>query len=182
MLTALSNPIYADPANNSVRCAAQWNGVPTSYLAVNGDPTSQTLFNSLVAGTYGVVAAYVAPTPTLADLRSYAFGHLPLLFAAARSYTLGSGVSVYADATTSTGADLNALLTRFALPSPPTSVPWVDDFGVVTTLSASQVQTLAVLVIAYAQSVYAVLASVMQAIGSGGITTKSQIDSAAWPT
>lgn len=125
-------------------------------------------------------AAPVAPVPTQGQLQAYANSKLSSMFAVARTYDLG-GVSLKCDTTTSTGANL-AALNAWGAAAPTATTQWVDDFGVVTQITGAQAVELAAMVIAYGQSVYAILASAMTGIAAGTIATTAQIDALAWPT
>lgn len=138
--------------------------------------------NSLLDNYDLVDGVYVGRVTTLAQLRAHAFGVVAALLAKPRAYPLVGGVSVLADATTATGADLNGLVTGWAQANPTLTTVWVDDNGGVTSLTGAEIVALAVAVLTYGQSVYAVLAGVMTQIASGAIATTAAIDAAAWPT
>jgi hypothetical protein len=180
--SSVANPVYDDPANQSIRCTVVIAGRSGTlpYLAVNGDATSQALFDACVAGEYGAVGPYVAPAVTSAQLRAVANAKVDALFAVPRSYALSGGVSVLCDATTQTGVNLNGLMI-WGQANPTATTNWVDDNGAVTTLTGAQCVALALAALAYAQSVYAVLASAMNGITAGSITTTSEINALSWP-
>ena len=181
-LTYAGGAIYADAASKTIRCTvavAGRDGV-TPYLAADGDATSQALYDALKSGALGTVAAYVAPTPTISQLRAYANGRLDALLAATRSYAPASGLNVLCDATTATGVNLQGLIV-WAANNPTASTSWVDNNGGVVTLTAAQATTLAGAVLAYAQSVYAVLASAMNGIANQTLATTAAIDGLSWP-
>jgi hypothetical protein len=119
--------------------------------------------------------------PTQAQLMAYANSKLMSVMAVPRTYALGGSVSVKADATTATGADLLSL-NVWGTANPAATQPWVDDFGAVTIITGAEAVTLANAVLAYGQSAYAILASAMTGIAAGTITTTAQIDALAWPT
>jgi hypothetical protein len=133
-----------------------------------------------VRGAAGLPATGLTP-PSAAQLIAYANAKTQSLMAASRTYSVGNGVSVKADATTATGADLISLMTWGNL-NPTATQSWVDDFGAVTTLTGAEAVTLAFAVLAYGQSVYTVLGSACSNVKSGSITTTAQIDALAWPT
>ena len=58
---------------------------------------------------------------------------------------------------------------------------WTDDTGVVAMLTQAQVSALAVAIVGYAKSVYAVLATAASQISTTAITTTAQIDALTWP-
>ena len=131
-----------------------------------------------------VFAAPAAPTPaapTAAQLLAYANAKVGALLAVSRGYALSGGTSVKSDATTPTNADLVGL-NFWGTANPAATLPWVDDFGVVTSITGAQAVALGQAVLAYGQSVYAVLATVAPGIAGGTITTTAAIDAAAWPT
>lgn len=75
IITSVSNPIFADADSKSVRCAVTFDSLsgPHAYTAADGDADSQSLFNSLIAGDHGAVAAFVAAPPaSLASLKQAA--------------------------------------------------------------------------------------------------------------
>jgi hypothetical protein len=180
-IASVADPVYADAGNQSVRCTLTLvGGSPRPYLAANGDATSQALFNALVAGTYGAVAAYVAPAMSTASLRQYANAKTQTLLATPRTYALSGGPSVLADASTATGVDLNGLMV-WGQANPSATTAWVDDNGGVTNLTGAQCVALALAVLAYGQSVYAVLASAMTGIANATLSSTAAIDALSWP-
>ena len=184
-ITSVAAPAYASADAKSIRCMVTLDGRAGShgYLAVDGDEASQSLFDDLVAGKYGAVAAYVAPVPpppTIPQLRAHAFAKANTLRATVRAYTLPGDLSVICDATASTGTDLHGLLT-WGTANPGETTNWVDDNGGVVTLTGAQCVALALAVLAYGQSVFATLAQAMNGIANETITTKAQIDALAWP-
>jgi hypothetical protein len=123
----------------------------------------------------------VAPTANVNGLRAYANSKATALRAAARTYALTGGVNVLCDATEATGTDLIGLLT-WGTANPTATTNWVDDNGGVVTLTGAQCVALANAVLAYGQSVYAVLAAAMNGIANATIASPAQIDALTWPT
>lgn len=153
-----------------------------SWSAINGPGSLASSASSLdvTLADLGEPASGLVP-PTTHALMAYANAKLTSLMAIPRTYALGSGVSVKADATTATGADLLSL-NVWGMTNPAASQPWVDDFGVVTTITGAEAVTLADSVLAYGQSAYVILASAMTGISGNTITTTAQIDALSWPT
>lgn len=182
VILSVTNPVYADAGNRSVLCTATFvGGAVHPYVAASGDAVSQALFDAIVAGAYGAVGPYVAPVVSAAALRAYANSKVAALLAAPRTYALAGGPSVIADASTASGVDLNGLMV-WGQANPAATTPWVDDSGGVTVLTGAQCVALALAVLAYGQSVYAVLAGAMTGITGGSITTTAAIDALTWPT
>jgi hypothetical protein len=183
--TSVTGAAYADAAGRSIFCTVGIAGYPGvhPYLAVDGDATSQALFDALKAGTYGSVAAYVAPVPpapTVDQLRAYASNKADALRAVARSYTLTGGLVVMCDSTQGTGADLIGL-NNWGTANPSATTNFVQNNGGVVTLTGAQCAALANAVLAYGQSLFAALALAMNGIDNATIATTAAIDALAWP-
>ena len=129
----------------------------------------------------GVLVAPAATPATATQLRAYAGAKADALRAVARSYTLAGGLVVMCDSTQGTGADLIGLNTWGAA-NPTATTNFVQDNGGVVTLTGAQCVALANAVLAYGQSVFAVLATAMNDIANGMIATTAQIDALSWPT
>src|SRR6185437_4335776 len=162
MLGTLSNPCWWDAANTRILLDTTWNGAATTYIAAPNDPNAngRAIYAQAVAGQYGAVAAYAAPVaapPTVPQLRAYANAKADALRAVARTYALTGGLNVLSDATSATGTDLIGLMT-WGQANPTATTNWVDDNGGVVTLTGAQCVALAQDVLAYGQSVFAVLA------------------------
>jgi hypothetical protein len=170
------------------------NGAVAELFTTTGDIT--TMFNPALVwvpvGTSGAQVgwtysngAFAAPPSlpalTKPQLIAYAGAKVTALLAVARTYALGSGVSVKCDATTPTGADL-AGLNAWGTATPAATTTWVDDFGVPTTITGAQGVALAAGVIAYGQSVYDELGVAATGVAGSTITTTAQIDALTWPT
>lgn len=153
-----------------------------TWRAINGAgalaPNTTELDAVLLAA--GLPASGLTP-PTKPQLQVYASAKMAALFAIARTYSLDSGVSVKCDTTTSTGANL-AALNAWGSAAANATTQWVDNSGAVTQITGAQAVELAAGVIAYGQSVYAILASAMTGISGNTITTTAQVDALAWPT
>ena len=121
--------------------------------------------------------------PTLVQLLSYTNGKIAALLAIPRLYgPLGAGgPTVKCDGTTATGVSL-AAINAWGTAAPTATQPWLDDYGVATTITGAQGVTLSALAGTYARSVWAVAASTCTAILAGTVTTTAQIDALAWPT
>lgn len=127
-----------------------------------------------------VNGALVAPGVTVNALRAYAGAKADSLRAGPRSYALPGGLSVLADASTPTGTDLIGLMT-WGQANAAATTNWVDDNGGVVTLTGAQCVALADAVLAYGQSVYAVLAQAMNGVANQSIATTAEIDALSWP-
>lgn len=185
LITSISNPRYANAGGTAIFASVMLDGAAGShdYLFVNGDAAGQTYFDALKAGDYGVIAAYVAPAPrvpTATQLRAYANGKAEALRKVSRTYALTGGLSVKCDATPNTGIDLQALMVWGAAHAEATT-NFVQNDGGVVTLTGAQCVELANAIIAYGQSVFAMLATAMNSISNGTITTTAQIDALSWP-
>lgn len=181
-ITSVTSPAYAAEDGNSIRCTVTLSNHSGdhSYLAVNGDATSQAVYDALKAGTYGAISAYVPPVATEPQLRGYANAKANGLRAVTRTYTLSGDLTVLCDATAQTGVDLNGLLV-WGQANTGATTNWVDNNGGVVTLTGAQCVALAEAVLAYGQSVFAVLAAAMNGISNITITTTAEIDALAWP-
>jgi hypothetical protein len=140
IITSVSNPAFADADSKSVRCTVTFDTLsgPYAYTAADGDADSQSLFNSIIAGDHGAVAAFVAAPPaSLASLKQA---------------TVSAG-SAYADAIV---GQVTPTVTRQAAfqnaagilagsgGSAPTSGPYVDAFAALASsygISASAFAT-----------------------------------------
>lgn len=118
--------------------------------------------------------------PSKPELLAYAGKKLGSLRATPRSYALGGGVSVMADATTDTVALVNGL-GEWGSQNPTATQNWTDDFGVVTSITGTQAAALKTAGLAFIQSLYVTLASVAEGVQSGSITTYAEVDAVAWP-
>jgi hypothetical protein len=145
--------------------SASWSG--GSFTA----PPGETL--TLVAPS--------PPAPTATQLRAYANAKVDGLRAVARSYTLTGGLAVLCDATQGTGIDLYGLL-NWGTANPAATTNFVQDNGGVVTLTGAQSVALANAVLAYGQSLFAVLAVAMNGIDNATIATTAAIDALSWPT
>ena len=58
---------------------------------------------------------------------------------------------------------------------------WTDDCGTVTQITGTEAVSLYTQGLAYIQSVYQMLGTVVTAINGGTVTTYAQIDAEAWP-
>lgn len=179
----VSGAVYADAAKQSIACTVTIAGRSGQfpYVAAAGDPTSAALFADLAAGKYGGVAAYAAPAPSILALRLHANARLATLLTTTRSYALASGPTVLSDASTATGVNLQGL-TTWGTANGASTTQWVDNNGGVVTLTGAQCVALAEAVLAYGQSVYAVLATAMNGIANQTIATTAAIDALSWPT
>lgn len=186
-ILSVSNPVYGDAGNQTVLCqVALSNRSGTHpFLATASDrtldPEGGAIYANALAGKYGAIGAYVAPTVSAESLRAYANQKMQALLYAPRDYTLSGALHAFSDATTATGMDLQALL-AWGTTNPAETTNWVQNDGGVVTLTGAQCVGLAQAVIAYGQSVYAVLAQAMNGIANASITTTAQIDALAWPT
>lgn len=182
-ILSVSSPVYNDAGNTSILCQVTLSNLAGShpFVAMASDPESAAVFADLLAGKYGAIGAYVAPTPSADALRAYANQKLQALLAASRAYTLGGGLQAFSDATTATGMDLQALLV-WGQANPALTTNWVQNNGGVVTLTGAQCVGLAQAVTAYGQSAYAVLAQAMNGIADASLSTYAQIDALAWPT
>lgn len=182
-----------------------WSGAPGIYGSARGGlvsaPSTDPAYvawqalgnlptpwpqNDSVAALDGVLATLSLPAtglavPTVAQLAAYANAKAAALLAVSKSYT-ASGVTIDSDATAATLADWMALLQWAAL-NPAASTKWVANDNSVTVITATQIDAIAPLVGAYAQSVYGDLALVLTGIQAGTptITTLAGVDAATWP-
>jgi hypothetical protein len=120
------------------------------------------------------------PAQTTTQLRDYANAKADALRAVARAYTL-TGVVVYCDSTQGTGTDLLSLQ-AWGTANAAATTNFVQDNGGVVTLTGAQCVALAQDVLAYGQSLFATLASAMNQIANGTITTTDAIDALSWPS
>lgn len=182
-ILSVSDPVYGDAANQTILCQITSSKLPGThpFIATEDDPHAGTIYADLVAGKYGAIGAYVAPTLSADTLRAYANQKLQTLIGVSRLYTLTGNLQVSADATSSTLLDLQGLM-QWGTANGSATTNWVEDSGGVVTLTGAQCVALAAAVQAYGQSVYAVLAQAMNGIANASITTTAQIDALAWPS
>lgn len=121
---SVSRPVYADPDNTSIRCLVTLDSDPGEhpYLASNSDPVSAALFQQIVQGQHGEIAAYAPPPVDLAALKARA----------------GAAISGYADAVINQVAPTASRLAAFQSVAgilaasggaAPTSGPYADTFA-----------------------------------------------------
>lgn len=64
--TSVANPRYVNPSNTAILCTVQFAHIagPVPFIATNDDPEphGKQIFADCVAGKYGPVGAYVAPS------------------------------------------------------------------------------------------------------------------------
>ena len=140
IITSVSNPTFADAASKSVRCTVTFDTLsgPHEYTAADGDADSQSLFNSLIAGDHGSVAAFVpAPPASLVSLKQAA--------ASAGSAYADAIVGQVAPTVTRQAAFQNAAgILAGSGGIAPTSGPYIDAFSALASsygLSASAFAT-----------------------------------------
>lgn len=152
-----------------------------AFLAGGDGPTRIDTEANLIA-----VLAAQAPdsvVPSSAGLAHYAASKQDAIMSSGITVDVGSPVQV------GTGVLGLALLQgalSLAQSDPAKVFTWVQDSGVPVSLTAAQIQTIFAAVTTYIQSSFTTLGGILQAIGSGAITTKAQVDTPpapipAWP-
>jgi hypothetical protein len=141
---------------------------------------------TLVDGVLVAPSSPSPPTPTQAQLNAAAFSQVQTLLSNSRVYavagvTMPAGVSGISCDALASSADVQAINT-WGSANPTSTQQWTDNAFNVFTLTGTQAVTFSDEVLAYGQSVYAELATVVTAIASGSITTLARVTSAAWPT
>jgi len=63
----VKNPVWANAEHNLINCEVDFGHIDDEFVPFTADPTdvmdySKTIFYECVAGQYGVVAEYVAPS------------------------------------------------------------------------------------------------------------------------
>jgi hypothetical protein len=124
-------------------------------------------------------------TPSQAQLQAAASTKVQALLSSSRLYPV-TGVSMPPGVT---GISCDALqssanvqaINSWGLANPTSTQQWTDNVFNVFILTGAQAVAFSNAVLAYGQSVYAELATVVTAIASGSITTLAQIASEAWP-
>ena len=159
---------------NEVTCTAAQAAAPGQWKLVSG---------ALVAAT----AADLAPTQ--AQLVAYANAKQAALCDGGITVNVGTAstpdeVDVASDVNgrslVSGCVQLIGLASSTGQPAP--TFPWINDGGAQLTLTGAQMMTMAVTLGNFVQATYASLGTVLAAIANGTVTTKAQVDAAAWPT
>lgn len=183
----VDNPKYASADGTIISCTVTFDAplgaVP--FLAAENDSVAygRQIYADCVAGRYGAVAAFAAPTPTQQQLSAYAASKQSAIAAGGISVNVApSGSPQMVEASTDV-ASLVLLQGALAIAqsSPWTSFSWVESTGVAVTLNATQIETIFVAVSTFLQATFAALAAVLASIGSGAIATTTQVDQASWP-
>lgn len=130
-ITAVSSPKYSSPNNSSIDCMVTFDTLGTvPYTAAAHDIESygQALWSALIAGTFGPIAAYTAPTYNVQQQVRNA---------------IGAGISLTSTGTPALNgtyaidpasqANINAIITYVLLnstfPGGGTTLPWYDISG-----------------------------------------------------
>lgn len=139
-----------------------------------------------LSGGVLIAPSATATSLTKPQLQAAAWAKSQTLLSTSRLYapagvTMPSGVTGISCDALSSSDNLQGL-NIWGMSSPVGTQPWTDNVYNVFTLTGAQGVAFADSVLAYGQSVYAALATVVTAINSGSVTTLAQIASAAWPT
>jgi hypothetical protein len=124
------------------------------------------------------------PAPSKDALTTYATKVWDAVLAKGETFNVaasGAAVNVLSDGTNSTRADL-ALLALYGQANPTGTKSWIDNNGVVTALSGTELVTLATLVGNWISDTYPALQTLLGQIGAATVTTTAQIDAYQWPT
>lgn len=132
-----------------------------------------------------LIAAGLPPTglasTTKAQLQAAAWAKSQNLLSTSRNYTVVGVVGSISCDALSSSANLQGI-NIWGLANPTGAQAWTDNAYSVFTLTGTEAVAFANAVLAYGQSVYAELATVVTGINSGSITTLAQIASAGWPS
>lgn len=185
----VASPQWADAAKTMISAQvtfaelASMGPIPFVAKADDVEAHGVTLFNQLVAGVYGEIAAYVAPVPTAAQLVRYVSTAQQASLAAGKTVNVAASgaaaVNVLCDGLSTTRADLG-LMVENARADASSTVNWLDNNGVVTALAAAEVIQLADLITSWVNATYGAAGNAIAGIKASppSITTYAQIDSA----
>lgn len=129
-----------------------------------------------------VEAVYAAHNPVKGALKTYANELQWRLATGGFTVEFTGGKVITFDTSTEGQALITGKVARLGQPSPPTSVKWQSGPEQVTTITAAQFKSAAVQVADYVQATFDKLGDVLAAINAGTITSKAQVDAAAWPS
>ena len=130
--------------------------------------------------------ALTANGPSAATLIARANANLVTYLATPIDFNVGTSsaqVIVLCDGTNSTRADL-ALLALYGQSQPDGTKTWIDNFGKTTSLTGTQLVSLATSAGDWISDCYGALADIVSQITAAKptITTTAQVDSYTWPT
>ena len=137
--------------------------------------------------TTAQIQSWMSAGPTVNDLRAYAAKAQAKVLAAGETFNVAASgataINILCDGEQSTRADL-ALLALYGQANPTGSKTWIDNNGVATVLSGSELVTLATLAGNWITDTYASLTQIIAQITATTptITTTAQIDGYQWPT
>lgn len=142
--TAATNLHYSRPSNASIDCVVTWDdGQTMPFTAVENDSTTygQALWIDLVAGQFGPIAPYVAPTPGPVDqaLAAIATG---INITSTGTPALNGAYAVDTVAQAQINAVITYTMLNNAFPNNASVLPWPDksfmmhNFPTLTTFRA----------------------------------------------
>lgn len=130
-IISVINPIYANSSNTAITCTVAFdNGNTYPYTAVSNDttPYGQQLWSGLIAGNYGVIAAYIAPTITPAQAAATAIAS-GITITSTGTSALNGVYSCNQQAQSNVNAVITFILVNGTFPNGGTTMPWYDANG-----------------------------------------------------